>query len=122
MPPKQKIRNQSGVIIGDVVICKQKILHDSNNVRVSADTRYPKNLSILILWILSGIGFLALDKIYLGIAFCIIGVIYHIFIHKKVIDDIERIKGPIMTPNLPKPKHIPRGAIPESGVHGWYWK
>lgn len=122
MPPKQKIRNQSGVLIGDVVICKQKILHDSNNARVSSDTRYPKNLTILILWILMGIGFLLLDKTYLGIGFCIIGILYHLFIHKKVKDDIERIKGPITSPNLPKPKHIPRGAIPESGVYGWYWK
>lgn len=122
MPPKQKIRNQSGVLIGDVVICKQKILHDSNNARVSSDTPYPKNIIVLIFVILIGIGFILIDRTYLGIGFIILGIIYHFFTQKKVADDIERIKGPISSPNLPRPKNIPRGTIPESGVYGWYWK
>jgi len=122
--PQKQARH--GIAINDTkIISKHKTLYNSRGRLVTATSRYPKSITIPFLCILIGGIFIKTDNPIIGSIIAMIGVCIWLFSGKKIEDDPEKIQGPASVSYLPhqnRPKSIPKGAIPENGVSGWYWK
>lgn len=122
-PQKQARR---GIVINDTkIISKHKTLYNSRGKLVTATSRYPKSITLPVLGLLIGGILIKKDYPIIGGIIAMIGVCIWLFSGKKVSDDPGRIQGPVSVSYLPhqnRPKSIPKGAIPENGVLGWYWK
>ncbi len=122
MSRKPQIRTRRGIILGDTVISKQKILHDANGKQVSINTCYPGGITIPILGLLVGGVFTITGDRWIGIGIAILSCILWVYSRKKIMDDPERIQGPTNISRQTDSESIPKGAIAEVGVPGWYWK
>lgn len=122
-PQKQARR---GIFINKEHITSKKMkLYMANGRLVTATSQYPKSITLPVLCLLIGGILIKTNNSIMGSIIAMIGVCIWLFSGKKIEDDPKKIQGPTSASypsHQNRSKSIPKGATPENGVSGWYWK
>lgn len=124
MQASTKKQARHGITISDTCITsKKRQLYRANGKLVTSTSQYPKSVTLPALCILIGGILIKTDNPIIGGIIAGVGLCMWLFSGKKVEDAPEKIHGPLSSLSpLDRQKSIPKGAIPENGITGWYWK